>query len=567
MSFKKYAVMAMSAGLAGCSGGCGNGNGNGSGSGTTVQTPDFCESGTSMPTNIHDALVIHKSAHDGVFSAGVDFSFSRTIDAILESEGITSSQFEREAFVTSLLESFGNTARTNSDSNIPMNVTARLNETPPALTAAELLTAGSGMEPVAFFNRFDLAPADWEDCGEHRIVYALQNGGPFFLIFEGILPNPKHPSNTTPGNEEPGFEGCRPALDMWNSMTDTGTSDLEKAQTLETFYFGGLGDYSRIVRSEHYGSTGGQIRSNTFRSSPWELREWHTGFDFNTGNLVPKSVTVKDNIFPGFYNNGHPAGHNLLEGEFQTALINDLVAADSLPDDEFITSFGAGIENQFNSFKSDAQSTNDDPRAQAQGSPTLAASINNELAANHGTLNLTADHVLNRMGVLTCGGCHQFSGNSGNKALGPAPHQVWPTKDLSFVHVESDGRISNVLTDTLLPARAKGLETTMCTVQTAALPTRHTQFAQASDGAVPATTGDLAKKIRNLSSEMGELRENRERFEKLGITGEDAKRGEELRKNQRAISQKAREIDRLSRELRAKKAAKEGALYKHRRTH
>ena len=59
------------------------------------------------------------------------------------------------------------------------------------LIATDLLDESSdqAMEPLAVFNRFDLAPADFAHCGEYRIVYGKANPNlptpnRFLLIFE-----------------------------------------------------------------------------------------------------------------------------------------------------------------------------------------------------------------------------------------------------------------------------------------------------------------------------------------------------------------------------------------------
>ena len=47
------------------------------------------------------------------------------------------------------------------------------------LTVEELLDESNpdrGMKPVGLFNRFDLTPKDFGNCGEHRIVYAMGDG-------------------------------------------------------------------------------------------------------------------------------------------------------------------------------------------------------------------------------------------------------------------------------------------------------------------------------------------------------------------------------------------------------
>ena len=62
---------------------------------------------------------------------------------------------------------------------------------------------------------------------------------------------------------------------------------------------------------------------------------------------------------------------------------------------------------------------------------------------------MTAAQVLNRMGAMTCGGCHQFSNN---REIAPNIH--W-SLFLAFVHIDEKGALSELLLKRLLPARAE----------------------------------------------------------------------------------------------------------------
>jgi hypothetical protein len=76
------------------------------------------------------------------------------------------------------------------------------------------------------------------------------------------------------------------------------------------------------------------------------------------------------------------------------------------------------------------------------------------------TCGLTAENVLNRAGVLSCGGCHQFSffeGASNSRPRLIAPGIVWP-KSQGFVQINERGALSEALTDWFLPFRRKNLE-------------------------------------------------------------------------------------------------------------
>ena len=70
------------------------------------------------------------------------------------------------------------------------------------------------MKPLAVFNRFDLAPADFAHCGEYRIVYGKENPAfapnRFLLIFEASVPNP---------DPDEGEAGCRPITEFWAGLS------------------------------------------------------------------------------------------------------------------------------------------------------------------------------------------------------------------------------------------------------------------------------------------------------------------------------------------------------------
>jgi hypothetical protein len=62
---------------------------------------------------------------------------------------------------------------------------------------------------------------------------------------------------------------------------------------------------------------------------------------------------------------------------------------------------------------------------------------------------ITPIHVLNRMGAMTCGGCHRFS-----RGTPIAPGINWPRSEgRGFVHISGDGLLSELLTTRLLPFR------------------------------------------------------------------------------------------------------------------
>jgi hypothetical protein len=118
-----------------------------------------------------------------------------------------------------------------------------------------------------------------------------------------------------------------------------------------------------------------------------------------------------------------------------------------------IAGVGVDIDDIFYAVES-AANDSDDPALRAENTPLIAA-IAKTLSATKVDLacGTTPAHVLNRMGAMTCGGCHQFSTDAEI-----APGIAWPAS-LRFVHINEDGMLSPLLTDRFLPARFANVQT------------------------------------------------------------------------------------------------------------
>jgi hypothetical protein len=194
-----------------------------------AQSTNFCtEAGGQIELGfaVKPSLVAHSDAiMDTTFAdAGLSggdpterlFSLKHTIGAILESAQAPNTPAAREAFLQTMLDTFRRTPALmlNREAGVLMPFDSRTGE-PTRLTPAGLLDDGPasaiGMEPLAVFNRFDLAPANWSHCGEHRIVYGKRNPdvpsppNRFLLIFEAAVPNP---------DPAAGEAGCRPITEF-----------------------------------------------------------------------------------------------------------------------------------------------------------------------------------------------------------------------------------------------------------------------------------------------------------------------------------------------------------------
>jgi hypothetical protein len=392
----------------------------------------------------------------------VDFSLGRTLGSIINTApGMVDSQAERVALLASLVRSFRAAGHVNPDSQTTLPVPPRKAEA--ALDPIALLDPASkdGMRVVGLFNRYDLAPATFQTCGEHRIVYAKNSTGKtdrFFLIFEAALDNPR---------PELGAEGCRQIAEFWDGLKNkTGTA---LATDLAKFYYDGLAPgIEPVVHFSNYGLPFGQVRGNIFVESPWQLREWRVSLSAD-GAPVFAPVTVKTNPFPPLYS--APASNedpkiSALRQTFQTELVEQRVPEMATVDRggiagepesqlDFLFAMGAAFPNQFNGFESTSQNSpqrpSHDPAAIATAE--LKAKITqrlNQLGIGS-ACQLTDEHMLNRAGALSCGGCHQLSNN---KPV--APGVPWPPS-LIFVHIDEQGQLSNALEQFFLPARQQNL--------------------------------------------------------------------------------------------------------------
>lgn len=432
-----------------------------------AQTFNICTpegDGTFTPHfNVVPSMVVHS---DPVMDAtrgsiGLDgtaaeraFSFSRTIATILASAGGDTSAAAQEAFVQSLLDTFipAETLPLNAKGGVVMPLDARGEAG--ALSAAAMLDESNaqGMKPLALFNRFDLAPNNWANCGEHRIIYGREPGvgGParFLLIFEAMVPNP---------NPAAGADGCKPVAEFWANLSEPGLSETELARRLSAFYYEGKTSPSLtapnlltpVVDYRNYGGDGGrgQVRANAFNPPPWQLREWLTQRTFNaTPGSLPLTfvpVSVKDNPLAELYRDDlagttfqakNPAtSANLLHGQFLQALtstialrllsettsqhqtlVNELdlyhlgtgVGAEVTPDKILLNTSALGNDDKFNEFQSTSQGFSDAPGE--GGTSLLVTQMLAQVgsAANPFVNPQSGEILLNRARAATCAGCH-----------------------------------------------------------------------------------------------------------------------------------------------------------------
>jgi hypothetical protein len=496
-----------------------------------AQAQNFCQTSgdkISLGFDVKPSLVAHS---DGIMDTTFDdanlpggdellFSFKRTIGAILASAGVPNNQNSRVAFVQTMLDSFptADGFALNAAAGVLMPFDAR--EERSDLIAASLLDESSdqAMEPLAVFNRFDLAPADFAHCGEYRIVYGKANpNNPtpnrFLLIFEASVPNP---------NPTGGEEGCRPIAEFWAGLSGVG-DDTEVARRLSALFYEGKTDPSLadsniggpVVNYKNYGGDGprGQVRGNLFTQLPWQLREWLTQETFDPTNPIAfVRDTVKDNPLAELYQDditGPPLGPpqnvasalTALHGDFVASLTSDirnhlmseetakhrkltndldhydLGTGPTKEVDEskiLLNTIALGNDLRFNEHQSTSLGNSDEIASRVgPAMRTLLEQVGATPSPSPAVNPQTADVILARAQAGTCAGCHQLSPGDVVREIPNQADVVWPevVKDTTsppfpnsegFVHVREDRVLSPALENSFLPVRRYILGRHLC---------------------------------------------------------------------------------------------------------
>lgn len=307
--------------------------------------------------------------------------------------------------------------------------------------------------PVGIFNRFDLMPGNGANCGEYRIVYALQPGptaplaGRGFIIFEAALPNP---------NPALGVDGCLPVAKFWQALTGDAVVS-SRAAKLERFYYAGTAvpGFAPVVSARNYGllegttpaqaGRVGQIRTNFFVDfQEWQLREFKLRKACPTAAscaLFFDHVPVKANPAEELF-----AGTSPRSAAFRTAFIGQ-VASLARPN---LNTIAMSLSNNFNEFESSSSGFPSALLYRNFDNAAIRADIQAEL--NRLGSALTVDNILNRATTQTCGGCHQVSAS---QALGGG--LVWPNSNI-FTHIDEQRNLSPALNNVFLPRRKAVLE-------------------------------------------------------------------------------------------------------------
>ncbi|MER8484479.1 hypothetical protein [Mesorhizobium sp. M1322] len=483
----------------------------------------------SLDQVVTEKSLIVRSRISPAFFLKADFSFVRTVDAILASLNVDPAA-NRIGFVQTLLDTYDIDRQNNPISMLPMAIEKQQDNNIP--TADRLLDANSGLRPVALVNRLDLAPRDGANCGEYRIVYAmkypLQTGGSgsFFLNFEAVLPNPER---------KRGIAGCMPVAEFWSGLS--GKSEEQMAADLEAFYYDGLGaGFDAAVLARNYGIPDGQVRGNATLNGPehWQLREWKIVPPSNTFGAAFRVETVKKNALAEFYRDDTNGAIDRKAQEqqrlaYQQAFIDHYLpqffspelTLPAVPDDDaaiaaykstLLNEFGADIDNRFNEFQNISSDSEDNPQLEASGiKQRIDAALSQLGLLQRG---VSSNETLARAGAITCGGCHAFS--NGKTVGHVAGREIkWPNSR-GFVHIDENGHISPALRDWNLPWRRQKLFEILCTEPKLPEPGFEEELALRNELAEL-----LTALIEKKSSSNGQETENRFRALVDGLTGID----------------------------------------------
>jgi hypothetical protein len=326
--------------------------------------------------------------------------------------------------------------------------------------------------PVALINRFDLAPRQGSNCGEHRIIYAKWSGRTnpnerVFLAFEASLANPKAPDT---------LSGCRPVAKMWASLADE--TDMQAvADRLEAFYFEGIEGFMPVVLPEHYGLAAsneteegggygdpegrprrGQLRVSQGLQDPWEFREYHLHLPVNSSQLPLfwGPVRTKNNPVADLFDSTASVPNGV---EFRQQFLESLpnLAQKEL----FRVGFAAplGTQNAGTSQITSNPALDFTNRAfTGEAGQTFWTQIQSVIAQKNLDKDCPTDdpllpeHLVQRVSMLACAGCHapeQYLGPSRSVGCG----QTWPSIG-QRAHIDEFGKLSTAMTESFLPRRA-----------------------------------------------------------------------------------------------------------------
>ncbi len=378
-------------------------------------------------------------------AALADFSFKAVMEKITKTGGAGGTEAAALALYQQLVGTLNAPTCTGTINGFPVDCPSegRLSGTNPFTG-----TGGDDiMTPIALVNRFDLAPSNGANCGEYRVVFAIDPAhitlaSRFLMIFEATLPNPDPSAH---------LAGCLPVAEFWDSLSAPAITTSQFASKLKSFYFDGLPGFAPVIQASNYGfgfptnTNTGQIRLNMLSDTTldWELRQFELSQDCPDGGACTLTATnsfVGNNPFAGLFATADDG--SAFQTQFAADQVKSLAAA-TIP---LIAMSTPNVDNGGESDES-GQFQNNNYLTGASGNTKLTNAIQATLTELKSSL--TPDDILNRATTQSCAGCHELSpGTSLGGGL------TWPNSN-GFVQVEEvTGQQSAALALSFLPFRA-----------------------------------------------------------------------------------------------------------------
>jgi hypothetical protein len=351
------------------------------------------------------------------------FTFQRFLDQLITRSGVhnlTSAQLFRQWFDTQnpkpgLADPLGpHCDDFVTDGMASFNGFTRLCPTPEGELARMPYTAGEYF-PIALVNRFDQTPPDGSNCGQYRIIYAkrLPTGLRLHMILEPVLRNP---------NPSAGLAGCRPVAQFWADLTKI-DSIAERRAKLEQFYFDGIPGVAPVIDPDHFGVTGGGIRTTqiaTFNAAP-RMYQFHVTKDCSSGDCTLRMTpdVLPNMIFGTLFNS---ADNSALANGFRDAFVEQVPNLAVRDANEFFMNIpGAYVTAETDPFEDVKAFEYLKPFNKSKSS---APDFKNRLQAKLTSIGstLTPEEIVHRAETQNCVGCHFFFGTVGEGVQ--FPHSI-----------------------------------------------------------------------------------------------------------------------------------------------
>jgi hypothetical protein len=385
------------------------------------------------------------------------FTFQRFLDQLIARGGVhnlTSAQLFRQWFDTQNPKpGLADPTAPHCDDfitngNYSFNGFPRRCPTPEGALAATRYSAGEYF-PIALVNRFDAAPADGANCGQYRIIFAKRMAPALRLhiILEPVLRNP---------NPAAGLAGCRAVAKFWADLTKI-DSIAERRARLEQFYFDGIPGVAPVIDPDHFGVTGGGIRTTQIAApnAPPRMYQFHVTKDCSSGDctLLMTPDVLSNMIFgPLFDSTDTGLQAQTLRDQFVEQVPNLAVRN--------ANEYFMEIPQNFVIAESDPSDNEKafDYMGPFNRSKVAAPDFKSRLQMKLTSINsaLTPEQIIRRAETQNCVGCHFFSGDVGEGV-------IFPRSIDGIQHVTEDSQevgeggqrflISNGMRDTFIPHR------------------------------------------------------------------------------------------------------------------